>query len=137
MTEPIGVVGAGTMGAGIAQVAAVAGRRVLLADAVPGAAERAIAKIRDRVKAQVEKGRLDADPAALDLTAVEIAGLGECGVVAEAIVEELGAKKALFAELEGVVGAGLRARVQFLLVDADRDGRRAGASGAACRAALL
>jgi 3-hydroxybutyryl-CoA dehydrogenase len=93
------------MGAGIAQVAAVAGRRVLLADAVPGAAERAIAKIRDRVKAQVEKGRLDADPAALDLTAVEIAGLTECGVVAEAIVEELGAKKALFAELEGVVGA--------------------------------
>ena len=105
MTEPVGVVGAGTMGAGIAQVAAVAGRRVLLADAVPGAAERAIAKIRDRVKAQVEKGRLDADPAALDLTAVEIAGLTECGVVAEAIVEELGAKKALFAELEGVVGA--------------------------------
>jgi 3-hydroxybutyryl-CoA dehydrogenase len=93
------------MGAGIAQVAAVAGRRVLLADAAPGAAERAIAKIRDRVKAQVEKGRLDADPAALDLTAVEIAGLTECGVVAEAIVEELGAKKALFAELEGVVGA--------------------------------
>ena len=75
MTEPVGVVGAGTMGAGIAQVAAVAGRRVLVADAVPGAAERAIAKIRDRVKAQVEKGRLDADPAALDLTAVEIAGL--------------------------------------------------------------
>jgi len=36
MTEPVGVVGAGTMGAGIAQVAAVAGRRVLVADAVPG-----------------------------------------------------------------------------------------------------
>src|SRR5580693_3156791 len=92
------------MGAGIAQVAAVAGRRVLLADAVPGAAERAIAKIRDRVMAQVEKGRLDTDPAALDLTAVEIAGLTECGVVAEAIAEDLGAKKALFAELEGIVG---------------------------------
>ena len=105
MTEPVGVVGAGTMGAGIAQVAAVAGRRVLVVDSVPGAAERAIAKIRDRVTAQVEKGRLDADPAALDLSAVEIAGLGECGVVVEAIVEELEAKQALFAELEGVVGA--------------------------------
>src|ERR1700756_4657521 len=103
MTEPVGVVGAGTMGAGIAQVAAVAGRRVLLADAVPSAAKRAIAKIRDRVTAQVEKGRLDADPAALDLTAVEITGLSECGVVVEAIVEELGAKKALFAGLEGIV----------------------------------
>jgi 3-hydroxybutyryl-CoA dehydrogenase len=105
MTEPVGIVGAGTMGAGIAQVAAVAGRRVLVVDAVPGTAERAIAKIRDRVKAQVEKGRLDADPAALDLMAVEIAGLGECGVVVEAIVEELAAKRALFAELEGIVGA--------------------------------
>ena len=104
MTEPVGVVGAGTMGAGIAQVAAVAGQRVLVADAVPGAAERAIAKLRERVKAQVEKGRLDADPAALDLTAVDIAGLAECNVVVEAIVEELGAKKALFAELEGIVG---------------------------------
>jgi 3-hydroxybutyryl-CoA dehydrogenase len=104
VTEAVGVVGAGTMGAGIAQVAAVAGRRVLVADAVPGAAERAIAKIRERVKAQVEKGRLDADPQALDLTAVEIGEFSECGVVVEAIVEELGAKKALFAELEGIVG---------------------------------
>jgi 3-hydroxybutyryl-CoA dehydrogenase len=104
MTGPVGVVGAGTMGAGIAQVAAVAERRVLVADAMPGAAERAIVKIRERVKAQVEKGRLDADPEALDLTAVELAGLGGCDVVVEAIVEDLGAKKALFAELEGIVG---------------------------------
>ncbi len=60
---PVGVVGAGTMGAGIAQVAAVAGRRVLIADAVPGAAAaRAVAAVRDRVKAQVAKGRLSVDP---------------------------------------------------------------------------
>jgi 3-hydroxybutyryl-CoA dehydrogenase len=103
VTEAVGVVGAGTMGAGIAQVAAVAGRRVLLADAVPGAAERAIAKIRGRVKTQVEKGRLDANPEALLITATSLAGLAECGVVAEAIVEDLAAKKALFAELEGIV----------------------------------
>jgi 3-hydroxybutyryl-CoA dehydrogenase len=104
--RPVGVVGAGAMGAGIAQVAAVAGHRVLLMDAVPGAAGRAIAKIRDRVKAQVAKGRLDADSEALDLAAVDsLAGLAECGVVVEAIVEDLGAKKALFAELEGVVAA--------------------------------
>ena len=49
----------------------VAGRRVLIADAVPGAADRAVAAIRDRVKAQVAKGRLSVDPDALDLTAVE------------------------------------------------------------------
>jgi 3-hydroxybutyryl-CoA dehydrogenase len=106
VTEAVGVVGAGTMGAGIAQVAAVAGRTVLLTDAVPGAAERAIAKIRDRVKAQVEKGRLGADPDALLITATSVAGLAECGVVIEAIVEDLAAKKALFAELERVVAPG-------------------------------
>jgi 3-hydroxybutyryl-CoA dehydrogenase len=93
------------MGAGIAQVAAVAGRRVLVADAVPGAAERAIAGIRDRVAAQVAKGRLSVDPNGLDLSAVgSVAGLGECGVVIEAVVEDLAVKKALFAELEGAVG---------------------------------
>ena len=102
----IGVVGAGTMGAGIAQVAAVAGRRVLIADTVPGAAERAVAGIRDRVKAQVAKGRLSVDPGALDLTAVDSAdGLAECGVVIEAIIEDLAVKRALFGELETVVAA--------------------------------
>jgi 3-hydroxybutyryl-CoA dehydrogenase len=101
---PIGVIGAGAMGAGIAQVAAVAGRRVLITDAVPGAAERAVTGIRDRVKAQVAKGRLSVDPDALDLTALDSAdGLAECGVVIEAIIEDLAAKRALFAELETVV----------------------------------
>jgi 3-hydroxybutyryl-CoA dehydrogenase len=102
----IGVVGAGTMGAGIAQVAAVAGRRVLIADMVPGAAERAVTGIRDRVKAQVAKGRLSVDPGALDLTAVDSAdGLAESGVVIEAIIEDLAVKRALFAELETVVAS--------------------------------
>ena len=101
---PVGVVGAGTMGAGIAQVAAVAGRRVLLADSVPGAAERAIDAIRERVKAQVAKGRLHVDPDSLVITATGVSGLGECDAVVEAVVEDLAAKKALFASLEDVVG---------------------------------
>lgn len=104
----VGVVGAGTMGAGIAQVAAVAGHRVLLADAVPGAAGRGVAAVRDRVQAQVARGRLDLDPDALDLVAVDSAaglgGLAGCGLVVEAIVEDLTIKRALFAELERVVG---------------------------------
>jgi 3-hydroxybutyryl-CoA dehydrogenase len=102
----IGVVGAGTMGAGIAQVAAVAGRRVLLTDAFPGAAEAAVAAIRDRVAAQVAKGRLTIDPAALDLTPVAApADLADCAVVIEAIVEDLDVKRTLFAELESVIAA--------------------------------
>ena len=100
----VGIVGAGTMGAGIAQVAAVAGHRVLIADAMPGAAERAVTSVRERVKAQVAKGRLSVDPDVLDLTAVNSADdLAECGVVIEAIIEDLAAKRALFDELEAVV----------------------------------
>ncbi|HEY0932181.1 MAG TPA: 3-hydroxyacyl-CoA dehydrogenase NAD-binding domain-containing protein, partial [Trebonia sp.] len=104
MNGSVGIVGAGTMGAGIAQVAAVAGRRVLVADTVPGAAARAVAGIRDRVKDQVARGRLTVDPDALELAAVESADeFAACGIVIEAILEDLGAKRALFAELEGVV----------------------------------
>jgi 3-hydroxybutyryl-CoA dehydrogenase len=101
----VGVIGAGTMGAGIAQVAALAGHRVLLADAVDGAAGRAVDRIRERVKAQVAKGRLDADPDALDITATEISEMGGAGVVVEAVVEDLGVKRRLFAELEQLVSA--------------------------------
>ena len=102
MPAPVGVVGAGTMGAGIAQVAALAGRRVLVADAVPGAAERAITQLRARVKSQVARGRLDADPDALELTAVDLPGLAGCDVVVEAIVEDLAVKRTLFAALEAI-----------------------------------
>jgi 3-hydroxybutyryl-CoA dehydrogenase len=105
-SAPIGVVGAGTMGAGIAQVAAVAGHRVLLLDAADGAASRAVAKIRDQVRVLAAKGRLSVDPDSLDITAVdEASALAGCAVVIEAIVEELAAKKALFASLERVVAA--------------------------------
>ena len=67
MKGSVGVVGAGTMGAGIAQVAAVSGHRVLIADAVPGAAGRAVDAVRERVRAQVARGRLTVDPDALAL----------------------------------------------------------------------
>ena len=53
---PVAVVGAGTMGAGIAQVAAVAGHPVVVYDAAEGAAARAANAVRDRVARLVEKG---------------------------------------------------------------------------------
>ena len=105
-TLPVAVVGAGTMGAGIAQVAAVAGRRVLLLDAADGAAERAVGRIRSQVKSLVAMGRLSIDPGALDISvAAGLSDLAECSVVVEAITEDLAAKKALFASLERVVSA--------------------------------
>jgi 3-hydroxybutyryl-CoA dehydrogenase len=105
--EAVGVVGAGTMGAGIAQVAAAAGHPVLLYDAVPGAAERAADGVRERLAALVAKGRLDAATAAaarLDPVG-DLAGLAAARVVVEAVVEDLAVKRAVFADLERVVAA--------------------------------
>src|SRR5438309_9618865 len=108
MNGSIGIVGAGTMGAGIAQVAAVAGHRVLIGDSVLGAADRAIAGIKNRVKARLttSASALSVNPDALDLAAaVNLGDLAECGIVIEAIVEDLAVKRALFAELETVVAS--------------------------------
>jgi 3-hydroxybutyryl-CoA dehydrogenase len=108
----VGVVGAGAMGTGIAQVAATAGHRVVLGDATQGAtlkAQAAIAKTMDR---EVQKDRLTRDaadelmsridfqwsPLADDMTAYQ-----NCGFVIEAIVENLDVKQTLFRGLERVV----------------------------------
>ena len=99
---PIAVIGAGTMGAGIAQVAAVAGHPVILYDAMEGAAGRAVTAIRDRVARPVAKGRLGQ----VDLQLTVAAGLGVLAparCVIEAVAEDLAVKQALFADLEKVV----------------------------------
>ncbi len=100
--EPVAVVGAGTMGGGIAQVAAVAGHPVTVYDAVEGAAERAVDAIRDRVARLVAKGRLG--PAELRLAvATGLSDLAPARCVIEAVAEDLAVKQALFADLEKVV----------------------------------
>jgi 3-hydroxybutyryl-CoA dehydrogenase len=113
MTRPaspfahVGVVGAGAMGGGIAQVAAEAGCRVSLVDARAGATDAAIGAIRGRLDKRVESGRLAPevrDGVTSRLSAVPLAALSGCDLVIEAIVEDLGAKIALFRELEGTVG---------------------------------
>ncbi|MWA03258.1 3-hydroxyacyl-CoA dehydrogenase [Actinomadura sp. LD22] len=107
MHETVAVVGAGTMGAGIAQVAALAGHPVVVLDAAPGAADRAIAGIRDQVTKLVARGKIDADPDALDLTAAgSLEALAPARIVIEAIVEDLAAKRSLFTDLERVVAPG-------------------------------
>ena len=104
---PVGVVGSGTMGAGIAQIAAQAGHPVLLLDAVPGRAETAVDGIRSQWDRMVGKGRLDratADAASGRLTAAHgIADLAGCGLVVEAAVESLDVKRTILAGLEAVV----------------------------------
>jgi 3-hydroxybutyryl-CoA dehydrogenase len=104
---PVLVVGAGIMGAGIAQVAAQAGHSVLLFDMRTGAATEAIDKLTSSLKALVAKGKLNAEAVAQTLSRIRpISALPEAvgvGLVVEAIVEKLEAKRGLFRELEAIV----------------------------------
>ena len=108
LNTPVGVVGAGTMGAGIAQVAAVAGHEVRIHDDIPGVAAETIDRIRSRLLRLSDKGRLDADNAARASDVLTVApsvmDLAGCGLVVEAIVEDLPAKQELFTRLETVCG---------------------------------
>lgn len=108
----VGVIGAGAMGSGIAQVAAAAGHRVILGDANPAAVAKALNGIRASLARDVEKGRLE--PSAADAVFYRLSAAGdlfasgydayaECGLVIEAVVEDLGVKRALFSALEKVV----------------------------------
>lgn len=99
----VAVIGAGAMGAGIAQVAATAGHEVSLVDAVPGAAARAVERLASTLARLVHKGRLDAteaDAIAARVHPVEaLADLPECGLVIEAVPEDLELKQKIFTEL--------------------------------------
>ncbi|MEO8103884.1 MAG: 3-hydroxyacyl-CoA dehydrogenase [Betaproteobacteria bacterium] len=105
----LGVIGAGLMGGGIAQVAAQAGIRTLLFDAQAGAAVKAKQNIAATFQRLAAKGRMSDDAVAKALQQVEpvesLDALADCDTVIEAIVENLEVKRDLFARLEKVVGA--------------------------------
>ena len=105
----VAVVGAGAMGAGIAQVAAVAGHRVLLLDNRPDAAQAAIDGLRAQLDKLAAKGKLTVDAAqaaSQRLQAVtQLSDLAGVDLVVEAIVESLTVKQSLFADLEALVSA--------------------------------
>lgn len=103
----VGIVGAGAMGAGIAQVAAAAGHRVRLFDADAAVAEQAISGIGAAFEQLVSRGKLAAATAQAARARLSLARtideLADSALVIEAIVEDLGAKRALFRDLEGLV----------------------------------
>ncbi|MFM8466189.1 MAG: 3-hydroxyacyl-CoA dehydrogenase [Oxalobacteraceae bacterium] len=103
----IGVVGAGAMGTGIAQLAAAAGHRVVLFDTREGAAASACASVRKVYASLVEKGRLSPEQATTSSANLSAANtLEDCrdaALVIEAIVEQLDAKQQLFLSLEKIV----------------------------------
>ena len=101
----VGVIGAGQMGGGIAQVFAVAGTDVVLYDSVEGAAERGVAVIGKSLGKFVAKERMSQEDADAALGRIQQAGsladLGDCDLVVEAIIEDADIKKAVFKELDG------------------------------------
>lgn len=104
------MIGAGTMGHGIAHVAALAGAQVRLYDALPGAAQSGLAKIRKNLDKGVELGKLEAtirDEAYARLTAVTELGAACAGVdcAIEAVPERMELKRELFSAMDAAAPA--------------------------------
>ena len=104
----IGVIGAGTMGAGIVQIAAHAGHPVLLYDAAEGANVKALARIANDLGRLVERGKLDAGERDAILGRImpvrHLEDLAPARLVLEVIVENLDIKRQIFSQLEEICG---------------------------------
>ncbi len=102
----VGVIGAGQMGTGIAQVFAGAGYAVALNDTAPGKLETAVAEIRTGLERQAAKGRLDDTEMAGALDRVEtvdaLDALADCDLIVEAATESQDVKCAIFSALRGL-----------------------------------
>lgn len=108
--ENVGIIGSGIMGAGIAEVAAKAGHTVVLRSRKQDTADAMVAKLEKSLAKQVEKGRLeeaDRDAVLERVSATDdLAALKDSDLVIESVVEDLGVKQGLFAELDGIVKDG-------------------------------
>jgi len=104
----VGVVGAGTMGQGIVQVAAQGGMRTLILDSREGAAEAGRKAVAARIERLAEKGALSNAEAGAAIARMEVvedfSGFAPCDAVIEAIAEEIEAKRMCFAGIEAAVG---------------------------------
>ena len=103
----IGVIGAGTMGAGVAQIAATNGHTVYLYDAYSEQLPKAKAGLEKILNRQIEKGRMSQDEVDGILNRINfvdnITDYGKCGFVIEAIIENIDIKKDAFQRLEAIV----------------------------------
>lgn len=104
----IGVIGAGTMGSGIAQVAAQAGLQVVLTDISEAALAGAMERIKSELQRAAEKGRMTAEQSGLALAAIHpratVADLSGAQLIIEAVAENLDVKRALVRDLDQIVG---------------------------------
>ncbi|WP_169566560.1 3-hydroxyacyl-CoA dehydrogenase [Sneathiella limimaris] len=103
----VGVVGAGAMGRGIAQVSATGGMKAKIFDTAEGAAQKACDFIAGMIDRSVEKGRMsseDGDQAKANLQAASsLEEFKDCDLVVEAIVENIDIKQKVFQQIEGIV----------------------------------
>ena len=106
----IGVVGAGTMGNGIAQVAAAAGHDVIMRDITDEFVQRGLKNIAGNLGRDVKKNRLSQEQADSILGRVQgttaLGDLAPCNFVIEAIIERMDLKKELYRELDGICQPG-------------------------------
>lgn len=104
----VGVIGAGAMGSGIAQVAAVAGHNVVLFDTNGTAVDKAKASLTATLNKLAEKGKITNAEEVLNrfTFATELSAFKDCSLVIEAIIENLDVKKKVFADVEAIVSEG-------------------------------
>jgi 3-hydroxybutyryl-CoA dehydrogenase len=105
--KTVGIIGAGAMGAGIAQVAATAGHQVKVFDSNPDALSKAKGKLDKILVRLVEKGRIDEEKAKKIANNIDwidtLDELSDAALIIEAIVENLEIKKSVFSKLESIV----------------------------------
>ena len=122
--ETVGVVGAGTMGAGIAMAFAAAGLPVVVVEREPEALARGLGRIEAAWRRSADGGKLSGDEVAARLARVrgtrDLAALRDADLVVEAVFEDLGVKQQVFGALDRLVrpGAILATNTSYLDVDA-------------------
>jgi len=120
----IGVLGAGTMGSGIAQLAARSGARTLLHDPIPEALERGLARAHDGLEKEAARGKLSKEEAAASAKRLQtvdaLEAFAPCELVIEAVPERMDLKHELYARLSQIVSAEcvLASNTSSLLVTA-------------------
>ena len=107
--KTVGVLGCGLMGAGIAQVSAAAGYKTIVREVHQGALDKGLTRIRKFLDGGVEKGKVtaeDRDKTVGNLHGtIDLAGLGGCDIIIEAVIENIDEKLVAFKALESSIGA--------------------------------
>ncbi len=106
----VGVIGAGTMGGGIAMCFANAGFAVVMVDTAREAVDRGLARIRKSYESSAQKGRIQPEDVETRVALIEgdtaLESVADCDLVIEAVFEDLAIKKDIFGRLDGIAKPG-------------------------------